>query len=400
MIPIRPSAAGKWFNCTGSPAMEEGRPEGDTSAADEGTVAHWIAAKILNQESLPKFGTTWEIDDDRNVQPAIADTDNPIITYDREMLDHVRKYTDAVSVFSIEHVEEKYGLSDLLGYPEAEGTPDCISWSITPEGREIQIHDLKYGYNEVAAENNLQLLCYAWGDYQYRSVNGAQPDKYRLMIHQPRLNLVNEVVYTIPELREKWMAIKERARQVQVGETSLNPGEHCSKHYCKAQAICPALSEYVLDMLPDEVKPEPGLSSKLERIPIIRKWCDAVETEAYVLAVEQGQKIPGYKVVEGRQGNRQWQDKEAAEAALKAIRLKHDQMYKYDVISPTTAEKLYKEGVIGKRQWPKLEELITRSEGKLQLVAESDKRKAVEVKPELDMLPDDFSNIYDDLIGE
>lgn len=396
MIALRPSAAGKWFNCTGSPAMEKDRPEGDRTAADEGTVAHWIAAKILNREVLPDFGTTWEIDDDRNVQPAIADTDNPIITYTPEMLDHVRKYTDAVSVFMIEHVEEKYGLADLLGYPEADGKPDCVSWSITPEGREIQIHDLKYGYNEISAENNRQLLCYAYGDYQWRSVNGAQPDKYRLMIHHPRLNVVNEAVYTIAELREKWEVTRIKAHSIQVGETSLNAGEHCAKHYCKAQAICPALSDYVLELLPDEVKPSADISSKLERIPTIRKWCDAVEAEAYVLAVEQGQKIPGFKVVEGRQGNRQWQSKEEAEAALKAIRLKHDQMYKYDVISPTTAEKLYKEGVIGKRQWPKLEELITRSEGKLQLVTESDKRKAVEVKPELDMLPDN----YDDLIGE
>lgn len=396
MIPLRPSAAGKWFNCTGSPKMEDGRPEGDTSAADEGTVAHWIAAKILKNEELPKLGTTWEIDEDKQVQPAIADTDNPIITYDRNMLDYVRKYTDAVGCFSICFVEEKVELSGILSYAEAYGTPDCVSFSTVDGVTEIQIHDLKYGYNEVAAENNLQLLCYAYGDYQYRSVNAQQPHQYRLMIHQPRLNLVNEVVYTIAELREKWQAIKARAKQVQSGETSLNAGEHCAKHYCKAQAICPVLRDYVLAMLPDEVKPDQDISSKLERIPAIRKWCDAVEAEAYELAVEKAVQIPGFKVVEGRQGNRQWLSNEEAEEVLKAMRIKHDQMYKYDVISPTAAEKLFKEGVIGKRQWPKLEELMTRSDSKLQLVPESDKRKAVEVKPDLDLLPDDFS----DLIGE
>lgn len=396
MIPLRPSAAGKWFNCTGSPKMEDGRPEGDTSAADEGTVAHWIAAKILKNEELPKLDTTWEIDEDKKVQPAIADTDNPIITYDRDMLDYVRKYTDAVKCFSVYHIEEKVELSGILSYAEAYGTPDCVSFSTVDGVTEIQIHDLKYGYNEVAAENNLQLLCYAYGDYQYRSVNAQQPHQYRLMIHQPRLNLVNEVVYTIAELREKWQAIKARAKQVQSGETSLNAGDHCAKYYCKAQAVCPALSDHVLDLLPDEVKPEQDISSKLERIPAIRKWCDAVEAEAYDLAVEKAVQIPGFKVVEGRQGNRQWLSKEEAEEALKAMRIKHDQMYKYDVISPTAAEKLFKEGVIGKRQWPKLVELITRSESKLQLVPQSDKRKAVEVKPELDLLTEDFS----DLIGE
>lgn len=313
------------------------------------------------------------------------------------MLDYVRKYTDAVRCFNICFVEEKVELSGILSYAEAYGTPDCVSFSPVDGAAEIQIHDLKYGYNEVAAENNLQLLCYAYGDYQYRSVNAQQPHQYRLMIHQPRLNLVNEAVYTIAELREKWQAIKARAKQVQSGETSLNAGEHCAKHYCKAQAICPALRDYVLAMLPDEVKPDQDIiSSKLERIPAIRKWCDAVEAEAYELAVEKAVPIPGFKVVEGRQGNRQWLSKEEAEEVLKAMRIKHDQMYEYDVISPTAAEKLFKEGVIGKRQWPKLEELMTRSDSKLQLVPESDKRKAVEVKPDLDLLPDDFS----DLIGE
>ena len=396
MIALRPSAAGKWFNCTGSPKMEDGRPEGDTTAADEGTVAHWIAAKILKNEELPKLGTTWEIDEDKNVQPAIADTDNPIITYSRDMLDYVRKYTDAVRCFSIYHIEEKVELSGILSYAEAYGTPDCVSLSTVDGVAEIQIHDLKYGFNEVTAEDNLQLLCYAYGDYQYRSVNAQQPDRYRLMIHQPRLNLVNEAVYTIPELRERWQAIKARANQVQSGETSLNAGDHCVKYYCKAQAVCPALSDHVLDLLPDEVKPDQDISSKLARIPAIRKWCDAIEAEAYDLAVEKAVQIPGFKVVEGRQGNRQWLSKEEAEEALKAMRIKHDQMYKYDVISPTAAEKLFKEGVIGKRQWPKLEELITRSDSKLQLVPQSDKRKAVEVKPDLDLLPDDFN----DLIGE
>lgn len=395
MIALRPSAAGKWFNCTGSPKMEEGRPEGDTSAADEGTVAHWIAAKILNGEELPKFGTTWEVGEERNVQPAIADTDNPIITFSQEMYEHVTTYTLAVwGNYAVEFIEEPVGLSGLLGYPDAEGTPDCISWSVVDGVREVQIHDLKYGFNEAEF---LQLICYAYGDYEYRSVNDAQPDRYRLMIHHPRLNLVKEVVYTIDELREKWEVIRIKAHSIQVGETSLNAGVHCSKHYCKAQAVCPALNDYVLELLPDEVVPfSDRIQDQLERIPAIRKWCDAIEGEAYQLAIEQGQKIPGFKVVEGRQGNRQWSNKEEAEAALKAIRLKHDQMYKYDVISPTTAEKLFKEGVIGKRQWPKIVELITRSDSKLQLVPESDKRKAVEVKPDLDLLPDDFS----DLIGE
>ena len=77
---------------------------------------------------------------------------------------------------------------------------------------------------------------------------------------------------------------------------------------------------------------------------------------------------------------------EEAEAVLKAMRVKHEQMYDYKLISPTTAEKLAKAEVIGPRQWPKLQALITRADGKPSVAPESDKRPAICVKP----VADDF----------
>lgn len=59
------------------------------------------------------------------------------------------------------------------------------------------------------------------------------------------------------------------------------------------------------------------------------------------------------------------------------MRVKHDQMYDYSVISPTSAEKLAKAEVIGKRQWPKVQALITQSEGRPSVAPESDKRPAL-----------------------
>ncbi|RYF45629.1 MAG: DUF2800 domain-containing protein, partial [Comamonadaceae bacterium] len=100
------------------------------------------------------------------------------------------------------------------------------------------------------------------------------------------------------------------------------------------------------------------------------------EVETRLLA---GQPVPGFKLVQGKKGNRQWTSKEEAEALLKAMRVKHDQMYDYTVISPTTAEKLAKAEVIGPRQWPKVVALITQSEGKPSVAPESDKRPALAI---------------------
>lgn len=58
-----------------------------------------------------------------------------------------------------------------------------------------------------------------------------------------------------------------------------------------------------------------------------------------------------------------------------------------EVISPTQAEKLFKQGVIGERKWQTLQGLITRPEGKPTLAAATDKRPAL--KSDADYLTDE-----------
>ena len=137
------------------------------------------------------------------------------------------------------------------------------------------------------------------------------------------------------------------------------------------------------------------LGDKLAMLPAIRAWCKAIEAEAERLALVEGKTIDGFKVVEGRRGKREWENETEAENMLKAMKIKNEHMYKQTVISPTQAEKLYKEGVIGKRQWPKLQDLIDRRPAKLELVPVTDKRPPVQVTADVDLLEIDI----EDLIG-
>lgn len=52
-------------------------------------------------------------------------------------------------------------------------------------------------------------------------------------------------------------------------------------------------------------------------------------------------------------------------------------MYDLKLISPTSAEKLKKVGVIGPKQWTKVAALITRAVGKPSVAPENDKRPAL-----------------------
>lgn len=136
--------------------------------------------------------------------------------------------------------------------------------------------------------------------------------------------------------------------------------------------------------VPDSVE---KLSRILDFKPVAEAYFDAVEKKVFDL-LSNGQSVPGFKLVSGRPGNRKWTDSAQALDELKKAKLKMSEYYKTpEVISPTQAEKLYKQGVIGERKWQTLQGLITRPEGKPTLAAATDKRPAL--KSDADYLTDE-----------
>lgn len=119
-----------------------------------------------------------------------------------------------------------------------------------------------------------------------------------------------------------------------------------------------------------------------ERLATLMDAADMIEGFAKAVRAEVERRLLAgsftdarYKLVEGRQGARAWTDEAEAEAAMKTMRLKTDEMYDRKVISPTSAEKLL--GESNKRKWAKLQPLITRSDGKPSVAPASDKRPAL-----------------------
>ncbi len=135
----------------------------------------------------------------------------------------------------------------------------------------------------------------------------------------------------------------------------------------------------------------PDSTEKLARLldfkPVAEAYFDAVEKKVFEL-LSNGQSVPGFKLVSGRPGNRKWTDSAQALDELKKAKLKMSEYYKTpEVISPSQAEKLFKQGVIGERKWQTLQGLITRPEGKPTLAAVTDKRPAL--KSDTDYLTDE-----------
>jgi hypothetical protein len=409
--------------CPGKIVLEDGAPENTNSYAAEGTAAHQVLTWAL-QEDRPAaayIGRVIHLDRAGKVcEPADA-----AYTYevDVEMAEHVQVCVDYANDLrgddGVVFADIRVNYSSYLDVPEdtAWGTADVI----VARGNELIVVDFKYGRGvEVSAERNPQMSLYALGALQAYQGLVADFERVRMAIVQPRVKSApSEWDCSVEEL-ETWGRSTARsaaascmlAAQTRIDEewekTFLRPGEKQWK-FCKAKATCPALRNEVavtitnvsplpatpeefdgleiVDAIPVSTADTEWLAAALNKVDLIEDWCKAVRAEAERRLLA-GKPVPGWKLVQGKKGPRQWADAKAAEELLKSMRLKQEEMYEMKLISPTTAEKLHKAGVIGPRQWPRLQELITQSEGKPHVAPESDSRPALVVVPVVEEFAD------------
>jgi len=365
---LSPSSASRWLTCTPSARLEQSYPDNSGQAAAEGTLAHTIAEAVL-RFYLHEIGPV-------NYESLWSDfRKSPL--YSEDMRSHAEDYAlfvvekyEAAKKHTKDAVIKIEASLDLTDYiPEGYGTGDAV---IIADGV-LDIIDLKYGKGvRVECTDNKQMKLYALGalrefDFMY------EIHTVRMTIYQPRLQNISSWELPVEELRE-WAKheLTPLAEMAFNGMGDYIPGDHC--RFCKARAECRANAEKQMELAAYEFKDsyllsDDEISDILTRAADFKSWLGAVEEFAFLAALNDGKRWPGFKLVEGR-SNRVYSDQTKVADTLLDAGFKEDAIYTKSLLGITAMEKTITKKVFDTLLTP----LVIKPAGKPTLVPEDDKR--------------------------
>lgn len=384
-----PSGLYKIEKCPGSIAYGEGHPDLPTTKyAEEGTVFHEYMERVTPRWLNGEFKEEELHDIIKTVPAEYPDMSEMIY----QTLDEIKRRWELFCSF---HPDSFFKCELAVAVDDdIFGTCDLVFVGTNNFGKiNVVAIDYKFGMGvKVSAESNRQVIAYTLGAIKTLNIEPHTVGLCVAVIAQVRLpdgwSKYSFHGSEIPEWTKRLKDIVGIAKVVWTERDEidvvkyLHAGKHC--RFCKCQSFCVELKRDCLDEMAigfEEFKEEvlPAvLVDKLtldQRVAIHAKKSqieDFLKANALSLSSDafKGIEIPGYKLVQTA-GRRSWiKDVDQVGAALieRGVR----DPYKRSIIGLGEVE-----GQIGKG---KIGDLTTKSEGKIELVVETDKRIAVNVQ--------------------
>lgn len=389
---LSPSKGAMILRCAAALAAGKGIKDEPSQYAAEGTAYHDVSARVLDAlgNGGPGYATC------AAYVGATIEADGFKFIIDEDNATHAQVYVDAIRRLSgVQYYEVRLDTSAVVGVPGQGGTGDAVTLDF--EASTIHVDDLKFGRGEVVfAEKNEQLLQY--GAAALLKYELSHDWKFiKLGIHQPRLNHYSEHIYTVEEVRA-WVkenqgrfvlahALWEDPTKLQMSDFA--PGEKQCR-WCPIRGSCAARADQFLAQFPvappndnaGKLAPAPAallddaqLARARDRVDDIEQWCADIKAEAHTRGVVLGKKLPGWKVVDGKRGNRKWDEASETTVENTLVSGLQDAAYKpRQIITPTEAEKKLKKH---SALWDVLVKHITQAEGAKSLVRDDSPKQAV-----------------------
>ena len=312
---LSPSQAYRWIACPGSIRLTADLPETVSKYAAEGTEAHSVAQRALEEK-----------------------TDAKHVTNNAEMAEAVQVYLDYVRALHCSDVlvEKRLKLTD-----DVWGTGDFV-------GRKdscLSVVDYKHGAGvAVGVHGNAQLYIYGLAAALHFGIE-RRLSLVRLAIVQPRApgEKIKHMVTTLETLILWFESVLTPAIEATKRPNApLHAGDHC--RFCKALATCPAQAANA-EIVCKTALNEPALPAPKDLTPAdiamvlaasdrFSEWAKAVAVYAQRQVEGGAMAIPGYKLIKKR-GNRAWV--EGAEE--KVTTTLGEDAYNKKLVSPAQAEK-------------------------------------------------------------
>jgi len=354
-----------WARCAASIALTKAAqlPDEPPSASSAcGTFTHSIAESIGNGAAEESQVGRVEV------------VEGFTLTADQDRVDRALSYIDFVRARAgVKFFEVRVDISHVIGIEGESGTADCVICDT--DSQTLEVHDYKDGYGFVDV-NTYQLVLYLLGALKEFDYLGPFT-RFRVWIHQPRLNRHDSREYTREELGDLQLKLYKAAqRSIEVESLSPNkqlaaatPGKIQCK-WCRIRGTCPARAQAFERSLPVPQRAltltDEQLGAILAKRPEIEAFFKDVAAEALSRAKE-GRTIPGWQISTGRAGNRAWAPamETIIEETLYEV-LEH-RAYDKTLISPAEAEKRLRKAN-APETWAQVEEYITRAPASVTLV--------------------------------
>ena len=304
---LSPSAAARWTACPGSEHILRQLPRlPSTAAADEGTLAHAVAAWTL-------AGTLQELTGEAPVHGMPAEPEPALAT--EEMLNSAQGYADAVVV----RLSDAFGSLDVaydIEAPVSLSAPGVeirgrLDFAAYARGKALIVADYKYGSAPVPAKDNPQLLAYAacLADQCIRE-GWSLPPRVIVGIIQPRSEISDFggaggdmwCEYDERGFLERYRELKAQAARACSADdkTERATGDHC--RYCPARSVCrAAIGERLLlaGIAAGEAQMrEDATDEQIGSWLTALKDMDVVRDDLVRIAkarIEKGEAIPGWR---------------------------------------------------------------------------------------------------------